>query len=361
VIIDGAQTAAGRPAGELLLLGFAILRSMFRYPIRLPRLRLSDAVLMALEIIARQTYFRFPALVERFSAPRSRPAGPPQQATLGELRDVLDRLGVRPGALAMVHTSVRGASLVDDKAGGRNLISPAGVAAGLLSLLLDLVGDTGTLVMPTHPAYQDGRRHLSGGEESDSLVRYDPLKTPCHVGLTNELFRRLPGAQRSMHPLQSVSARGPQASELLQNNLNDSRPLPHGVDSAYYRICQKRGLVVSIGVPLLEYFTLIHTAEDVRDSEWPIRDFFRERRFRVRSGPDEAEWVVRERRPLFARSYCEGQLHRDFLREGILHEGKAGSLRVDFARANEVFEYLMWRNKGNTYPYFLANLAKWGG
>jgi len=189
------------------------------------------------------------------------------------------------------------------------------------------------------------------------VLRYEPARTPSNVGLVNEIFRQMPGSKRSRHPLQALSARGPLADALLAGNLGPGRPLPHGVQSGYYRVCTHDGLVLSIGVPLITCMSIVHVGEDVRDAEWPLRGFFRERRFLVRDGDRWDDHTVRERQPVFARSYCEGQLHRDLLREGILREGSAGSVRVDVLRAADLLAFLMRRNAGNTYPYFGARMA----
>ena len=323
---------------------------------------LADAVRIAAEVLARQIYFRSDRLMEwRSKRVQQELSDAPQTSSVKELREFLKSIGVRGSAVVMVHTSVRNVSLVSDDVPGRAFRPPIAAASRLLSLLVELLGETGTLVMPTHPLYRDDPGYYKGGEKSQLVLTYDPLKIRCNVGLTNELFRVSPGTQRSLHPLQSVSARGSKAEEILTNNLNQRKPLPHGPDSSYYRVCKLGGIVVSIGVPLIKCFTLIHTAEDMRDTEWPVKNFFRERRFRVRIGEGCDEWIVRERRPLFARSYCGGQLHRDLLREGLLHEGRAGTIRVDWAIAAEVFEFLMRRNQGNSYPYFLTGWAKWGG
>jgi len=325
--------------------------------------RLADALRIATEVSCRQIYFRSHRLMEwRSSRLRNQGSpGAPQKATCNGLGEFLKGIGVGGNAVVMVHTSVRDVSLISDEQPGRVFLQPIEVASRLLSLLVEVIRETGTLVMPTHPFYRDDPGYFKGGDKSQLVLTYDPVKTPCNVGLTNELFRLSPGARRSLHPLQCVSARGPLAEDLLRDNLNRNKPLPHGVDSAYYRICKHGGIVVSIGVPLIEYFTLIHTAEDLRDAEWPVKNFFRERRFRVRIGGSCDEWTVRERCPLFVRSICEGQLHRDLLREGLLHEGRAGTIRVDWANAAEVLEFLMRRNQGNSYPYFLTGWAKWGG
>ena len=316
-----------------------------------------EAVCSAVEILARQIYFRSPRLMRWYDG-RRRKAGHKQHAQIEDLREKVAASGFGPSRLVMVHASTRGMSIERS----RHVTNDAvGVAALLVSELLALSGDRGTLVMPTHPLYPRDPGYHAAVDKSDLVLTYDPIKTRTTVGLVNEIFRLCPGVLRTAHPLQCVSAIGPGAEDLLNNNLNETKPLPHGVHSAYYRICKANGTVISIGFPLIECCTFIHSAEDSRDQEWPVRDFFRERRFIVRLNGDERDWTVRERRPLFARSYCEGQLHRDLLREGLLHEGTAGGIRVDWASAGDVYEFLMHRNRGNSYPFFLPRLAKIGG
>ena len=195
------------------------------------------------------------------------------------------------------------------------------------------------------------------------VLRYDPRRTPCRVGLANELFWRRRGVLRSAHPLQAVAASGPMATHLVGDAVGDDRPLPHGERTAYYRIAAARGLVVSVGTPLIDHLTLVHAPEDVRleRGEWRVANFYRDRRFvLVETGGAEREVIVRERRPLFVRSYCEGQLRRDLLREGLVVEREIDGVRVDSANAGDVFDWMMRRNAGNSYPYYLPRVAAWG-
>jgi aminoglycoside 3-N-acetyltransferase len=322
---------------------------------------LLDDVSVALELVARQVYFRSSRLQRWRTAHSRQSLREPQDATLDQLRQALALAGVVPGALVMAHTSVANMRIRPGSPAVDGPYGPARTASLLLRELTTAVGDQGTLVLPTHPLYREDPGYHARGDKSKVVLAYDPKRTPSSTGLTSELFRQLRTSQRSMHPLQTISCQGPRTQELLSDNLNSKRPLPHGIHSGYYRLCLAGGTVLSIGIPLIKCCTLIHVAEDVRDSEWPAKDFFRERRFRVRVGTDEQQWVVRERRPLFARSYCDGQLHRDLLREGILKEGYAGTVRVDYANARSIFEYLMRRNAGCTYPYYLPTLARLGG
>ena len=187
--------------------------------------------------------------------------------------------------------------------------------------------------MPTNPQYQleDGR--FSDAERKDLVLHYDPQRTPCAVGMANELFWRRKGVLRSLHPHNPLAARGPLAEELFRDNLNDREPLPHGVDSGYYRFCLRNGLVIGLGAPLWHSITIIHVPEEIRDASWPIENFFERRRYAIRIDGQEKIFTVRERRPEFgALCNCNRKVRRDLLREGILHEGKIGTAIVDGAR-----------------------------
>lgn len=317
-----------------------------------------DALLLAVELAARQVYWRLPRLrawVKRRRAGRRRT---PQTADREELKKHLRSIGVTEGTLVMAHTSTSGLSLTERSVSARKPTNSLLVARQLLDDLLELVGESGTLVMPTHALYQ----HDNQGVRSEDLARpvvYDPTSTPCGVGLANELFWRRKGVQRSLHPYNTLAACGPLATELLHDNLNDAKPLAHGVHSAYYRFCLHDGLIISVGVPLGRYMTLVHTAEDVRDREWQVPGFFEEKRYLVRAEGREKEWTVRQSRPVYRMfSLCMRKFIRDLLREGILHEGAVGSVRVDWAHAREVFEFLMQRNRLSPYPYYGSWLVK---
>lgn len=309
--------------------------------------RWMDAPARLAELGARQLYWRFPRVRERLRGLRA----PRRDAVEGDraaLRERLEEIGVRRGALVMVHASLEGMAV--RAATGDQLLTGAPLGVAVLEDLQALVGEQGTLAMPTHPAYRldPGFMH----DKRDLVLSYDPRRTPSKVGLMSELFRRSPGVERSLHPLSSLAARGPAAAGLLRDNLNARRPLPHGVDSGYHRFCRAGGTVVSINVPLIRAISVAHAPEEVRDAEWQVPDFFYPRRFMIRTAEGEQEWTVRERHPVWVRHISLGQLRRDLLREGIMKESTVGSVRVDSADAGEMFDYMWRRNERAPYPYF---------
>lgn len=309
------------------------------------------------ECIAKQFYWRSTRLRNTIERLRDDKKTNALVVDRTELRDFLREIGVVEGALVMAHTSVTNLRLSNSSAGE----TPGGFMATadrLLNDLLGLLGPAGTLVMPSNPAYQT-EDALRPDAERDVEIAYDPLRTPCAVGLTNELFRRRRGTLRSLHPYNPLAASGPLAEKLLENNLNDSEPLPHGIHSGFYRLCQRNGLIIGIGVTLRKYMTLVHVGEDVRDAEWPIKDFFERRRYRIHiNGQDELH-VVRQRRPKFGMFCTIRRCFFDMAEEGIIHHGALHGLTVDWASAREVYDFMMEKNLHSHYPYDGVKLMRW--
>jgi aminoglycoside 3-N-acetyltransferase len=311
---------------------------------------LNETLLWIAERLAREVYWRSPHL-RRWLAPLHSQSKL-QVGNRQELKQYLREIGMQEGALVMAHTAVANLQLTDADSPRAKQANFLKTAPKLLDDLQELVGPTGTLAMPTHPHYQMENDYVPFNEQNDP-VPFDPQRTYCCVGLVNELFWRRKGVQRSLHPLNTLAACGPLADELLRDNLNEHKPLPHGIYSGYYRFCQHNGLVVSIGIPLRRCLTLLHVAEDVRDEQWPIKDFFRERRYRLQHEGCEKVVVVRKPDLHYSRfSICWFTATHCLLRDGILHEGKVGGIHVGWARAKEILDYCMERNATSTFPYY---------
>ena len=308
----------------------------------------SDFVLLAAERLSRQLYWSWPGLRRWLRNAGGHKTPRRQQCGRDELLRYLHEIGVKDGALVMVHTGVDGLTIRDERCpGATNAIAQA---MALMEDMVRLTGPEGTLVMPTHARYQT--EDLEAGTLTTEMTTYDPRRSPCGVGLVNELFWRRKGVQRSLFPFNMLAAYGPLAGELLRDNLNDRRPSAHGVDSGYYRICQRNGLVVSVGVPLRECITIAHVVEEVRQ-DWQIMDFFAERQYRVVQDGVGKEYTVRLRRDEYAKfAYCRKKLGRDLVAEGVIHEGGVGTACVDWARAGEVFNFFWSKSAKRPYPYY---------
>lgn len=133
----------------------------------------------------------------------------------------------------------------------------SGTSEDLLSVLEQLVGAEGTMMMPAHPHYRENGPFI-----------FNVCKSPAKTGLLCELFRRRPGVFRSLHPTHSVCARGPLARELLSDHHKD--PLSCGPLSPYAKLAEYGGEILGLGLPP-GYTTFFHVVEDMNIKTYPRR------------------------------------------------------------------------------------------
>lgn len=152
--------------------------------------------------------------------------------TQREIEDGLWALGLQPGAIVVVHSSL---SSLGPVSGGANSVIDA---------LVQTLGPDGTLLMPTHPA-RDGRT-------------FDPDKIPSDMGVISETFRLRPGVLRSRHPYHPVAGYGARAEEILSDHEHSA--VPDGPETPYGRLITLGGKVLHIGCDL-DTMTLLHTVE----------------------------------------------------------------------------------------------------
>ena len=108
----------------------------------------------------------------------------------------LAALGLRPGGVALVHSSLSSLGQV------------AGGAESVVGALLQALGSDGTLLMPAL-SYQ----HVHAGQRA-----FDVRRTPSCIGAIAEHFRLRQGTRRSVHPTHSVCGAGAQAAALLADH-----------------------------------------------------------------------------------------------------------------------------------------------
>lgn len=150
-----------------------------------------------------------------------------------QLVEPLQSLGVERAGVLVVHASFRAVGPVE------------GGPSGLIDGLREVLGPTGTLVMPS----------MTG---SRRLEPYDAGRTPTRaMGIVAETFWRLPETYRGDHPTSAFAASGP-----LSRQITASQPLSpaHGLDSPIGRVYQLGGSILLLGVGH-DSNTTIHLAE----------------------------------------------------------------------------------------------------
>jgi aminoglycoside 3-N-acetyltransferase len=145
----------------------------------------------------------------------------------------LRALGVAPGDLLLVHAAFSKIRPVD------------GGPAGVIAALLQAIGPTGTLVMPS----------MSDDDEHP----FDARQTTClAMGIVAETFWRMPGVLRSDSP-HAFAAIGPAAAQITADHPIE---LPHGLNSPVGRVNELDGKILLLGAGH-DANTTIHLAESL--------------------------------------------------------------------------------------------------
>ena len=156
--------------------------------------------------------------------------------TKTEIRQGLRGLGVERSGLLLAHSSLRSFGHVD------------GGADAVVDAMLEAVGPQGTVLVPT----------LTFQLLKQDAMQFDVRHSPSTSGLVTETFRNRSEACRSLHPISSAAAIGPQAEYLTA----DHADTPCDAASPYYRLAELGGKVVFFGASLGSN-TLFHCAEDI--------------------------------------------------------------------------------------------------
>lgn len=132
----------------------------------------------------------------------------------------------------------------------------------IIEILRETVGSTGTVVMPTFPMSGSSQEYL------DEHPVFDWRRTPSRSGILTEIFRRIPGTERSIHPTHPVAAAGAAAAWITEGH--DRSETPFDENSPFQKMLQRNALILCIGQ--FKAMTFRHLADHlIRDKiPYPI-------------------------------------------------------------------------------------------
>ena len=229
------------------------------------------------------------------------------RVTREDVKKGLRELGLGQGHIVGVHSSLSSLGYVE------------GGAETVIDALLEVVGQAGSVVMPT---YSTNRRRLPKTQEEVDLgmtwkykvLPYDPQETPCWTGAIPEAFRQRPQALRGSNPAHSLSAVGPQARELVQG---------------WHRLLELDGYILLLGVGL-GCCSSMHLAErDVQLPEHILK--------RITPPPELRERCQREGIEFGFGPYPDFSLMEEpCLKHGIMKVAKVGEATLKLLRLRDL-------------------------
>lgn len=179
--------------------------------------------------------------------------------TVESLSADFKKLGVQKGMTIIVHSSLKSLGWV------------CGGAVAVVESLMDVVGEEGTIVMPTHssdlsePSYWENPPVPAEWWETirNKMPPFDPKTTPTFgMGKIVECFRTYEGVKRSYHPTSSFAAWG-KNSEYITNEHSLEFSLCE--QSPLQKLYDLQGYILLIGVGY-DNNTSLHLAECHADS-----------------------------------------------------------------------------------------------
>jgi aminoglycoside N3'-acetyltransferase len=159
------------------------------------------------------------------------------------------KLGVKSGATVFIHSST-------------DFLNVDAPPEKILNILLDLVGEEGTLLFPAWHFNYRAEIYLHKNKV------FDMKRSPTVLGLLPETARRHPLAFRSIHPVNSIVAIGKHAKELVEDHHGSIYPC--GEMSPYYKMMKYNAIIVGIGVTS-HFLSFMHCPEDVMREKFPVK------------------------------------------------------------------------------------------
>jgi len=167
-----------------------------------------------------------------------------------EFRKILiQELSIKGGSVVFIHSSVDNLNISFD-------------TLRLLDILLETVGENGTLVFPCWHFTYRAEDYLKSGKV------FDVCRSPSALGMLSEMARRYPGAHRSLHPTNSIVAIGKHAAEITEAHHLDIYPC--GEKSPYCRAMKLGGIIAGIGVNA-NFMSFVHCPEDILKEQFPVK------------------------------------------------------------------------------------------
>lgn len=215
--------------------------------------------------------------------------------TKQQIKSGLSELGLNAGDIVVAHSSLSSFGEVE---GGADMV---------IDVLLEVIGDQGTLIVPTFN-YDPGI--------------FDIKETPSVVGKITETLRLRQGAVRSAHPTHSVTAIGRLAEQITEDH---DKVHPFARDSALHKAARVDAKILQLGVTQTSNSS-IHVAEELAGA--PYLDKQRRIGIKLANGKVVQKWI---RRPGCSQGFeavDELLYERDAIKDRMIGESRARLMRA---------------------------------
>jgi aminoglycoside 3-N-acetyltransferase len=233
----------------------------------------------------------------------------------------LKNAGIQQGDNVIVHSSLSKMGYLEDG------------AKTFVDAVLEVIGKEGTLVCPCFAHDTFSKYYL------DTNPVFDVLHSPSKAGAITEYVRKLSGTKRSLHPTDSACSYGPLAEYFT--NTHFGQLTPYNEFSPYYKLTEKNGKILNIGVPLNTSCTNLHTLEDAVDFKYPI---YHSKIYHAKVVDESGVKLIMQTKahdPVFSQRRKPDDLIPLFEKEGILKHSTIGEASATLIDAKGLLDVMI--------------------
>ena len=247
-----------------------------------------------------------------------------------EIKRILKVQGIERGDTIMLHSSLSKMGLVD------------GGADTVIRSVLEVIGQEGTLAMPSFPGFGFNIDYLKTGPV------FDVRNTPSRMGIITETFRKMPGVKRSLHPTEPVCALGPKADLITKDHFGQLTP--YSSSSPFGKLNELNAKVLLLGVDL-DILSNLHTLEDaVTDFKFPV---YLNESIACKVINEEGKDLIMKTKvhdPSWSKKRNCKELEAMFIKDNCLKKTKIGNAELTIIEAGKMHESMLrhYKNEGVT-------------
>jgi aminoglycoside 3-N-acetyltransferase len=245
--------------------------------------------------------------------------------TLNQIRAILEGMPLKKNnPVVFVHSSLFPFGLIE------------GGVSGICETLIDWVGHSGTILMPTFTF-----------RKADAWHEHN---TPSETGVLTEYFRKLPRVRRTIHPIHSVAAYGRQA-EYLTSEIDSSS---FGPKSVFAKMFELKATNISLGTEFEGGATYLHYIEEL--AKVPYRDYVKLNQTVFNSMGDKSDenfkYFARIKENNFEWDNNWLPIWDDFIAHGMIQLKKIGPAKIMYSDMHQAGNFFL--QKLNKNPFYCA-------
>lgn len=222
----------------------------------------------------------------------------------------------------------------------------------IIEKLLEIVPE-GTLAMPAIRYYEEDEPYNDYITKSYEGVisTYDVNNSKITSGYLPFLMTKDSRSYISRCPHNPLVAIGKDAEEMMKGNIESDFITAHGTGSCWDYCVKKDAWSIGLGIPIEGFLTIFHNIQEC--GQWPIKDWFFPRRFKIVDDTFEKEIILQERIHASTMFYAETNFNNDMLKAGVIKQFIIDGIPILMTKTSVLYKFLNEKMRSNpSYPYW---------